>query len=101
MSEIEEQCYDMSLTKRIDKDKVSSHNFTFILTMQRVSQAFFRTNFGAGKTGLKVGYKESLSSASSTTKQSNMPFWRGRLGGSNISSNLSYASGMYNTTSLM
>ena len=61
--------------------------------MNRVSQAFFRTNFGAGKTGLKVGHKECL--ASSSLKPSNMPFWRGRLGGSVTSSSVTYASGMY------
>ena len=59
--------------------------------MQRVTQAFFRTNFGAGKTGLKVGHKECLAS---TSKPSNIPFWRGRMNGSNVSSSATYASGM-------
>ena len=60
--------------------------------MQRITQAFFRTNFGAGKTGLKVGHKECL--ASSSSKPTNMPFWRGRLSGSNVSSSyLTYAAG--------
>ena len=61
--------------------------------MNRITQAFFRTNFGAGKTGLKVGHKECL--ASSSLKPSNMPFWRGRLGGSVTSSSVTYASGRH------